>query len=495
MKRTFTISLLLMLYLCLLAEPLTLFFTNDSHGYYLPNTYKTAEGKVDLGGYESLYNLISAQRDTIENSLWLDAGDEQTGSVYSALKYKNTSGGAVVEAFNRMGLDAATYGNHEFDQSYQNVKQLTKLAKYPFISTNLVYKKSHKPFSNTPYKIFRKGNLRIGVLGLTLTELYEKVKTESVSNIEILPYKQAIDQYIDELDKKTDLIILLTHIGIDADSLLATQLDSRIDIIVGGHTHAVTEQPLLVNGIYIVQAGSHLVYYGKLNLNIEQDKIVNLDINQNCLFPVYVTATTKSSRFSVFFKQTTDKIDKDMNKVIGYTDVDWIPDKFRETNVSKWQSQALYEEYKNKFPIDMAMLNCGGIRKAIPAGEIRIKDMTEMLPFTNYITIFSCYGRDLQGFIELNQDLMITKKYDIIQTYNLRWQTKDGTDNNSVWDIQVNNKPIVADQVYRIAAHDYVSGQWDKYLGFKPFDVITTQDLIYDVMVRQVEKKLGKKKL
>lgn len=495
MKKLLIISLLFLSALLLQAERLTLFFTNDSHGYYLPTSYKTSEGSIELGGYENLYNVISSQRDSLKNNLWVDAGDEQTGSVFSALKYKGAIGGAVIKAFNKMGLDAATFGNHEFDQSFANTKRLVKLAKYPFISSNLIDTKTGKPFGNTPYKIFKRGNLRIGILGLTLTELPEKVKAENVSSLTILPYKQAFDKYIDELDKETDLIILLTHIGIDADSLLATQLDSRIDLIVGGHTHAITAKPMQVNGIFIVQTGAQLAYLGKLNLDIVNDRIANPISNSNCLIPLINTSAKKKSKFSKFFKSVTKKIDMDMNKVIGYTEVDWTPDKYKETAASEWQAEALYKEYYDKYKPDMAMINCGGIRKAIPAGAIKMKDMTEMLPFTNYITFFSCYGRDLQPFIEHNLELMKTQEHDIVQAYNLKWQTKDGLDNGKVWDIQVNNEPVVADKVYRIVSHDYLAGQADKYLLFKPFEIIYTDDLILDVMVKQVEKQLGKKKL
>jgi len=477
------------------AEPLTLFFTNDTHGAYLPSTYRTADGNISLGGYESLYNIISPQRDTLKNTLWLDAGDQQTGSVFSSLVYKKAVGGAVIEVFNKMGLDGATLGNHEFDQSLQNTNRLVKLAKFPFISTNLVYKKTGKPITNTPYKIFKKGNTRIGVLGLTLTELEEKVKIENVKELTILPYKQAIDKYIDELDKKTDLIILLTHNGFEADSLLATQLDNRIDLIVGGHTHTMTEKPRLVNGIYIVQTGAFLIYYGRLDLQIENDRIANPLQYVECLFPVVETVSIKETEFSRFLHDTIGTIDKNMSQVIGYTDVDWIPDKYNETAASKWQAEALYKEYYEQFKPDLAMINCGGLRKGIPAGEIKLRDMTEMLPFTNYIVAFSCYGRDLRDFNFHNLKLMQTKEHDIVQTYNLDWIYFADKPEWSLSDILVNKEPVVDNKIYRIVSHDYLVGQADKYLMFKPFDIVYTGDLILDVMVRQLEKQSVKKKL
>ncbi len=495
MQRICLIVIIGALFSGLAAVPFTLFYTNDTHGAYLPSDYRTADGNVSLGGYENLHNLVSAQRKQVRHSLWLDAGDQQTGSAFSSLVYKKAIGGAVIAAFNKMGLDGATFGNHEFDQSYANTMRLAKLARYPFISTNLLDKKTGKPITDTPYKIFKLGKLRVGVMGLTLMELPEKVKIENVSGLTIRPYKEAIDNYLGELDRRTDLIILLTHNGFEADSLLASQLDGRIDLIVGGHTHTVLETPRLVNGIYIVQTGAFLINYGRLDLEVENDRIVNPLLNEVCLFPVTEVKEKKSSGFSRFFHKMTKRIEADLNRVVGYAEEDWIPDKFRETAVSRWQAEALFDEHAGQYGADLAMLNCGGIRKAIPAGPVRLKDMMEMLPFTNYIVVFSCYGKDLSAFISHNLKLMQTKEYDIVQSFNLRWPDSLDADSLRLEDILVGGRPIEAERVYRVVTHDYLAGQADKYLKFEPFDLIHTQDLILDVMLRQLEKRSAQKKL
>lgn len=485
--------ILLSAWLSLAAEPLTLFFTNDTHGAYLPNTYKTSERNIELGGYVNLDNLLKMQRDFLPNTLWLDAGDQQTGSAFASLNYKKALGGAVIEAFNLMDLDAATLGNHEFDQSFANTKQLIKIADYPFVNANLIDKKTGKPFTGKPYKIFSKGNLKIGVLGLTLTDLPEKVKTDNVSPLQVLPYKQAIDKYIDKLDAKTDLIILLTHNGFEADSLLATQLDRRIDLIVGGHSHTILEKPVRVNGIYIVQTGAFLAYYGRLDLEVIADSIANDLTSQNCLFPVLQTKTEKPTKLMQFIAEMEKRIDQDLNRVIGYTAEDWIPDKYNETTVSEWQAKALYTEYYDKFKPDLAMINCGGIRKAVPAGPITYKDLTEMLPFTNYIAVFSCYGKDLPAFIKHNLKMKQTKEHDIVQTYNLSWESHLEDDSLMIDQIKIGGVDVIPDKIYKIVSHDFLAGQADKYLMFEPINPQITDDLILDVIVRQVEKQYGKK--
>lgn len=526
------------LMLCYLAaaETLSLYFTNDTHGAYLPRVIKTPAGMDSIGGYANLYKDLTKRWDfDLQDDrphLWLDAGDEQTGSVFTAYKYQGTTGGAVVETFNMMGLDAATFGNHEFDQSLLNTQQLVKLAKYPFVSANIVWKKTGKPFTGKPYVILKKGTLKIGVLGLTMTDLNEKVKAENVSKLKVLPYKQAVNKYLKELDKKTDVIILLTHIGMEADSLLATQLDNRVDIIVGGHSHTEIPKPLYVNGILILQTGSYLTNQGSVILNVDQDRVTLEDNLTNVISPLLASqiagrdnffvmtpdfANSGTSIATIHNKKARDKlrasriplskflddisaqISKDMDKVIGMIPEDWIPHKYMETTVSCWQAQALLAEYKDQYQADIAMLNCGGIRKAIPAGEVTLREMTEMLPFNNYIVVFSCIGADLLKFWEINEQHKISKPYDIVQSTMTGWYKTDLKDSDTFpqkrdWFDLGNGQKVDENKIYRVVTHDYLAGQWDKYLGFKPFGVSETGDLIYDVMVKQVERQYGRKK-
>ncbi|MBP9037872.1 MAG: bifunctional metallophosphatase/5'-nucleotidase, partial [Candidatus Cloacimonas sp.] len=131
------------------AVPITIFHTNDTHGAYLPQNSKN--GKI--GGYTNLEYYLNAEREKASRSLYLDAGDQQTGSIFASQKYNNAIGGAVIKVFNSLNLDATTYGNHEFDYSLNNTIKLRKLANYPFISTNIL-DESKKPFGEIPYKIF-----------------------------------------------------------------------------------------------------------------------------------------------------------------------------------------------------------------------------------------------------------------------------------------------------------------------------------------------------
>ncbi len=487
--KKFSLLLISLVCVCALsAVPIRILHTNDTHGIYQAQNTKSGD---HIGGYINLEHHLSHARSSAARSIYVDAGDQQTGSIFASMTHNGAIGGAVIEVFNLLGLDASTFGNHEFDQSFANTIKLTELADYPFVSTNLRTKQD-KPFGQNPYKIIALDSLKIGIMGLTLVELPEKVKRENISELNILPYKQAIDEYIDYVDANSDLIILLTHLGIEADSLLAATLDNRIDLIIGGHSHVNIEEPWQVNGIYIASAGSHNMLLGQLDIDVLNDRIASLKTTQ---IPLWQPKELADTRLANFVTTLADSIQISMGKTIARIPEDWKPDKFKETAVSKWVANSLLAEYKKPYKPDIAIINNGGIRKFIPAGDVTLGDMHELLPFSNYVVLFSCYGKDLLKMDEYNRRNAVDKPYDIVQTAGLKEAVQDcpGGHGHSkkVW--EVNNRALEPNTKYRVVSHDYIVGQWDKYLGFEPFDVQETGDLILEAMIKQLILQFGKK--
>ncbi len=487
MKASLCLFPLLLVAVLLQAVPLNILHTNDTHGIYLPQ--KTKSGTM-LGGYAALEYYLNKEKIASPRSLYLDAGDQQTGSVFASMAYNGAIGGAVIQTFNYLKPDAATFGNHEFDQSYANTLRLTELASYPFVSTNLVTQQG-KALGGNPYRIVKLDSLKVAIMGLTLTELPEKVKIENVKDLNILPYKAALEKYLDKADAESDLVILLTHIGYEADSLLATTLDKRVDMIIGGHSHVSIDEPWQVNGIYIASAGSFNLQLGKIMLDVEDDRIASF---KSELIPLVLPETMPQTELGSFVSTLADSIEQSMGKVIATTPEDWKPDKFAETAVSRWVANSLKAEYAKQYHPDLAIINNGGIRKFIPAGDVTLRDMHEMLPFSNYVLLFSCYGRDLIKMDEINSEHAISKPYDILQCAGLKRYTEicKGGHGHSKTYYEVNGELLKPDKVYRVVSHDYISGQWDKYLGFKPFDVQETGDLILEAMIKQLISQFGK---
>lgn len=484
--KKYYIVLLLLTTLYLVAVPLRIHYTNDTHGASLPIVYRDGDQSISLGGYAALEYHLNQSRSQDHRSIYLDAGDQQTGTAFAAKSIDGVTGAAVIDIFNRLALDATTFGNHEFDTPNSNTEALMRLANYPFVNANLIRKDNGDYFGDSPYVILERDSLKIGVLGLTLTELPEKVKAENTAALDILTYKQAIEMHLDSLDRQTDLIVLLTHLGLPADSLLATQLDDRIDLIIGGHSHDWLPEPMLVNGIYICTAASRLALLGALDLEIANDRIVSLS---NHLIQLTTPPEGYHTELTAYVNEIEDQIRAELDRVIAVIPNDWVPDKYRETVLSRWMAESLKAEYAASYAPDIAILNNGGFRTTIPAGPVTLRALHEMLPFENYVGFFTCTGADLLTFLELNGTNMMMRPYDICQTSAPGWIEhicKDWHLHMHEPEYNLGTEILDPNRTYKVVSHDYVIGQWQKYLGFEPQNVHITQDLIFDAIYRQI---------
>ena len=454
------------------AQNLRILHTNDSHAAYEP-------ARNNIGGYRALEYHLDEARKEAEYSLWLDAGDMQTGSIFSSLNYDGLQGGAILEVFSMLNLDAAALGNHEFDISESHARSLVENADFPFLCANIL-DPDGSSFGTAKYQIFNKGKLKIGVIGLTIESLPERVKAENVQNLNIIPYTQAIDSVLEEVDEASDLIVLLTHNGWEADSLLATQLDDRIDMIIGGHSHLALSQAAIVNGIYILSAGSHLQYLGLADLKVKRDRISEFT---NRLIPLSQAPQDYQSNLSGFMETTIGDLERELATVAGTLPFAFQVDKFNITKGSLWVANAL----KNQYPqADLAMINNGGLRKNLPAAPVTLRDLHEYIPFGNSVVMFSCTGQDLLNAQVLNRQIMANKPFDIMSLSESSWLNDDAKA------LKIGNQDLVLDRVYRVVSHDYILSQWDKYLGFEPFDIYETGDLFLDAIIQQVKLQFGK---
>lgn len=483
------LGLIALLALPLGALPLRLLYTGDTHGAYQAREIEA--GRLWLGGYLALEQYLTQERAYAPRSLYLDSGDQQTGTVFASLVADGVHGGAVIDVFNRLGLDAATLGNHEFDFSYSNTRNLVRRAEYPFLSTNLIDQCTGLSVGREPWIVLERAGLRVGILGITLELLGEKVKAQNVASVDILPAKAAIGKHLDALDAASDLIVILSHQGFEADSLLALSLDHRVDLIIGGHDHIALDTPRLVNGIYLLYSGARLELLGEADLEVENDRVVSLT---NTLIPLTLSNPQTATPLADFLAEKTRRVEEQMARVLGVIPEDWIPDKYASTSLSRWIAASLREEYRGIYRPELAVINNGGLRKLIPAGEVNLRDISELLPFNNTVVVFSCYGRDLIAFDELNARHAIDRPHDICEMAGLSYDAEIIKADDLPWQnrYRVNGAPLERDRVYRVVSHDYVAGQWDKYLGFQPFDVYDTGELILDAMIRQLESQYGR---
>ena len=258
-------------------EKIVILHTNDTHSRIDPFESGEFQG---MGGVSTRKTLIDAIRKEEKHVLLLDAGDVFQGTPYFNL----FSGELEMKAMSYLGYDAATIGNHDFDNGAENLAIQMKHANFPFIISN--YQLTNSPLDHqlAPYKIFKKGKIKIGVfgLGIELDGLVSKKNYGEIIYQNPIEIGQKMTQIL-KFDEHCDIVICLSHLGYSykeknkiSDIRLAEAVD-HLDIIIGGHTHTFLQCPKIIQKsnkkfVIINQVGWGGITLGKLDIYFDKEK-------------------------------------------------------------------------------------------------------------------------------------------------------------------------------------------------------------------------------
>ncbi len=254
---------------------LCILHTNDVHSRLDP--FPMDGGKyAGLGGIVNRERAISQIRDENQHILLLDAGDMFQGTPY----YNLYKGKAEIEMMNLLDYDAGTIGNHDFDNGIEALAENLKRANFPLVNCNYDFKNTPLHRIVPPYKIIRRGGLKIGILGVGIELnglVLKKLYGNTVYND---PVTQAnkLAQYL-KTSKHCDYVICLSHLGYRykgskiSDVVLA-QKSEHIDLIIGGHTHTFLKKPTELQNkkgklILVNQVGWAGINLGKINVKFQ----------------------------------------------------------------------------------------------------------------------------------------------------------------------------------------------------------------------------------
>ncbi len=272
---------------------ITILHTNDTHSRI--NPFKNGKHK-GYGGMAQRSAIINDIRKKNEHVLLLDAGDIFQGTPY----FNYFKGELEFKLMSEMKYDAATLGNHDFDNGLDGLAKQLPNAKFPFLIANYNFDKTILKNKFQEYKIFNKGGIKIGVFGIGIKldglvpkELYGNVIYENPIN-----KSNEIAEYLKK-EKKCNLIICLSHLGLkydedkDSDVLLAQQ-SKYIDLIIGGHTHSFLKEPIKIYNkekkeVIINQVGWGGINLGKIDFHFDRNTLLNTTFGG----PIFVKKNTK----------------------------------------------------------------------------------------------------------------------------------------------------------------------------------------------------------
>lgn len=468
-------------FLCSQPKSITILHTNDLHASFLPHeaVWIRTDPKPMAGGFHELARAVDSIRAGQRPVLLLDGGDVMTGSPISDYEYRGALGGALFAMMNLIGYDAWAIGNHDLDVSQDNLRGLTDIASFPSLSANLMDSAGNLPLGNKEYVIVQKGGLRIGIIGFITSDLFNVTNTNNLIGLRVDPPTRIAQKIIDKLDPETDLIIALTHEGVQDDSLLATSTHG-LDIIVGGHSHTRLRSPKFINGVIIVQAGSNSENLGVLNITVDGDSVTAFD---GKLLSLWAHDDQRNLPVDTLIDEFRGKIETEYGEVIGTLGTSWQRSRDSESNIGTYLAEAI----RQGSGADIAVTNGSGIRKDLGAGNIRKLDLFEIAPFRNYLSTVELSGEEVRKFVQRFVE-MFEKGQSALQISGLQVEWRKNGETIELSSIKIGDKPLVPENRYTLGTTDFVLNQADKYLGFIPSNVKYSRTTMYEALVAAVKK-------
>jgi len=346
------------------------------------------QGKA--GGLGRVLTLKKSIQQENPNTLLLMAGDTISPSVES-ITYK---GAQMIEAWNAIGLDYATYGNHEFDFGPDVLVQRVTESKFGWIAANVIDTRTGQPFGGAKRFVVREfGGVKVGFFGLVLPET--KITSRPGDNIEFRSPCDTAKEVVSELHGQgVKVVVALTHLSMREDKEVARC--AGVNLIVGGHEHTLLESHAGMAPIFKMTADAREL--GRIDLNITPAG--DLDSIDWKVIPVDST-TKEAPEFAAIYRKYASFL-MELAKPVGRTnvalDVRSKENRTRETNVGNFITDA----FRKSTAADIGFMNGGSVRAdaIIGPGRLMQRDLLSILPFKNKLVKIEISGATLRAALE-----------------------------------------------------------------------------------------------
>ncbi|WPO94481.1 bifunctional UDP-sugar hydrolase/5'-nucleotidase UshA [Buttiauxella sp. HR94] len=476
---------------------ITILHTNDHHGHF----WRSDDREYGLAAQKTLVDSVRKEVAAEGGSvLVLSGGDINTGVPESDLLDAEPD----FRGMNLIGYDAMAVGNHEFDNPLEVLRQQEKWAKFPFLSAN-IYQKSTGERLFKPWAIFKRQDLKIGVIGLTTDDTAKIGNPEFFTDIEFRkPADEAklVIQEMNGLDEKErpDVLIATTHMGhydngehgsnAPGDVEMARSLPAgSLAMIVGGHSQnpvcMASENKKQVdyvpgtpcapdrqNGIWIVQAhewGKYvgradfefrngemkLVHYQLIPINLKKKIVYDNGDSERVLYAPEIPENAQMlSLLTPFQNKGKAQLAVKIGSVNAPLEGDRSKVRFVQTNLGHLILAAQMARTGASF----AVMSGGGIRDSIAAGDITYKDVLKVQPFGNVVVYVDMTGKEVVDYLTAVAQ-MKPNSGAYPQFSHVSFTMANGTLN----DLKINGEPVDPAKTYRMATLSFNATGGDGY--------------------------------
>ena len=373
-------------------KKLTILHSNDLHGDFLP---KETDGK-ETGGLSRLSGYVTKTRSERENVIYAIAGDMFRGSIIDS----EFQGLSTIDLMNNLNPDVATIGNHEVDYGFAHLLFLEKCAKFPTVNANLFITMNNSRVF-TPYINLEVGGMKIMFIGILTEEVLASTRSEKIIGtfIDLESAAKEVGIICDNYRTvRTDMTILLTHVGYENDRKLAEMLDPDwgVNLIIGGHSHTFMEKADVVNGIPIVQAGTGTGVIGRFDIQYDTEKKTIADWKWR-LIPVNEDTAPRDPIMEELVDSYRTETDRKYKRVVTR----WArklthPSREQETEMGNLYADLMAWEAS----YDVMLFGSGSIRKKELGPVIEYQDMVENTPFDDNLYMVEVTGAQIRRIFQ-----------------------------------------------------------------------------------------------
>ena len=457
---------------------LTILHTNDFHDRYEPiSAYDSGCSAEDnaagecFGGVARLITAVNDARMRSNNTILVDGGDQFQGTLF----YTYYKGEMTAEFMNQLAYDAMTVGNHEFDDGPEVLRSFVDNVDFPVLMSNADVS-GEDLLSDTIQKsvVIERGGEKIGMIGLTPINTPEIASPGG--NIIFTDPSDAVQGEVDKLTEMgVNKIIVLSHSGYGVDQMVAENT-TGVDVIVGGHTNtllgdmegAVGAYPTMVGNTAIVQAYAYGKFLGELNVTFDDDGNILEASGQ----PVLIDGQVAEDAAAVArVAELAEPLDEIRNKVVaqaaeaieGNRDVCRV----MECSGGNLIADAMLARVAGQ-GTDVALMNSGGIRASIDAGEVTMGEVLTVLPFQNTLSTFEITGETLMEALENAASQIEDGSGRFLQVSGMTFAIDMAAEPGSrVSDVMIAGAPLDMAATYGAVSNNFVRNGGDGFAMFQ----------------------------
>ena len=494
-------------------QPVVVLYTNDVHC-----GIEDAIGYAGLAAYEKAYEKLGYEVILVDN------GDAIQGGPIGTL----SKGEYIIDIMNAVGYDIATIGNHEFDYGMDVFMSLREKAEFPYISANFCDLEGNPILD--PYVIKELGGWKVAFVGVSTPETFTKSTPTFFQDEEgnyIYSFCQgedganlyaAVQKAVDAARAEgAEIVVAMSHLGTDGSSVPYTSSDlivntTGINVVLDGHSHSVWEMELVQNAagedVILSSTGTKLNNVGSLVIEAGEDQT-----------PVLTTALHSESLFQdeeaeAFIATVKAQYEETLNQVVATTAVDLTTKdpatgeravRTAETNLGDLCADA----YRVVLGADVAIVNGGGVRADIPAGDITYGQILSVHPFGNMACLIEATGQQILDALEMASRDVPDECGGFLQVSGLSYEINVGVESSVVVDdagsfvevagerrvqnVLVAGEPIDPEATYTLASHNYMLKSGGDGLNMFQGDVLLQDEVLIDnqVLINYIVDTLG----